>query len=68
MLGSMDATRAGSPWPGYIEKALKEINSKDVYSLICPYDENTKGAHPNVAGHQKMAAQLIGFIEHNIKW
>lgn len=68
-LGSMDATREGSPWPGYIEKAIKKINSKDVYSIIFPYNANANAfAHPNVAEHQKMANQLIAFIDKNIKW
>jgi len=67
-LGSMDATKEGSPWPGYLEKALKKVNSKDVYSIMFPYDVNSKGAHPSVAQHQKMADQLIAFIDQNIKW
>lgn len=68
-LGSMDATKEGSPWPGYIEKAIKKVNSKDVYSLIFPYNANANAfAHPSVAEHQKMANQLIAFIDKNIKW
>ena len=67
-LGSMDATKSGSPWPGYVEKALKKINSKDVYSVMFPYNVNSGQAHPSVAEHKKMADQLIAFIDQNIKW
>jgi hypothetical protein len=68
-LGSMDATKEGSPWPGYIEKAVKQVNDKDMYSLIVPYNPAANPfAHPSVAEHQKMADQLIAFIDKNIKW
>ena len=65
----MDASKADSPWPGYVEKAVKKINSKDVYSLVFPYNANANAfAHPSVAEHKKMADQLIAFIDQNIKW
>lgn len=65
-LGSMDATRDGSPWPGYIEKAVKEINDQKIYTHFFPY-KNTPG-HPKVQEQQQMADSLIAFIDKNIKW
>jgi hypothetical protein len=66
-LGSMDATKEGSPWPGYIEKAVKQFN-KNVYSVMFPYNPANPGGHPTVAEHKVMADKLIAFIDKNIKW
>lgn len=65
-LGSMDATREGSPWPGYILKALEQLNDAKIYSHFFEF-KNSNG-HPNVAEQQVMADSLIAFIEKNIKW
>ena len=37
ILGSMDATRAGSPWPGYIDKAVERMHDKKIYTHFIPY-------------------------------
>ena len=65
-LGSMDATRVGSAWPGYIEKAAKELNDAKIYTHFFPY-KDTPG-HPKVAEQKAMADDLIEFIDKNIKW
>lgn len=65
-LGNMDATRQGSPWPGYIEQAVAELKDNRIYTHFFPY-KNTAG-HPNAAEQQAMADDLISFIEKNIKW
>lgn len=65
-LGSMDATRDGSPWPGYITSAVKQLNDKKVKAHFFSY-KNTNG-HPNKAEQQAMADDLISYIEKNIKW
>lgn len=65
-LGSMDATRDGSPWPGYIEKAVTGLKDKDIYTHFFPY-KNTPG-HPSEKEQQIMADDLIAFIEKNMKW
>lgn len=66
ILGSMDATRAGSPWPGYIDKAVAGLNDKNIYTHFIPY-KNTNG-HPSVKEQQAMADDLIGYMEKNISW
>jgi hypothetical protein len=65
-LGSMDATRSGAPWPGYIEKAVSELNDPNVLTHFFPY-KGTPG-HPSAREQQAMADDLIAFIEKNIKW
>jgi len=65
-LGSMDATKTGSPWPGYIEKAVTGLGDKKIYTHFFPY-KNTNG-HPSAKEQQAMANDLIGFIDGHIKW
>jgi lysophospholipase L1-like esterase len=65
-LGSMDATKEGSPWPGYIKKAVSELKDNKIYVHIIPY-KNTPG-HPSAKEQQDMADNLIDYIEKNIKW
>jgi len=66
MLGNMDITKKGSPWPGYVQKAVDSMNDPLIYTLFVPF-KNTKG-HPNIEEHKAMAESLIKFIDRNIKW
>lgn len=66
MLGSMDITKKGSPWPGYVEKAVTEINDPDIFTFIAPYKE-TPG-HPKVKEQKVLADELIHFMNEHIKW
>jgi len=65
-LGSMDATREGSPWPGYIQQAVDELSDKKIYTHFFPFIN--KGGHPRKDDNTKMAEELIAFIDKNIKW
>ncbi|WP_208394771.1 SGNH/GDSL hydrolase family protein [Mucilaginibacter gilvus] len=65
-LGAMDATKKGSPWPGYIEKAVDNMRDKGIYTHFFPYKET--GGHPSESEHKVMAADLIKFIERRMKW
>ena len=65
-LGSMDATKEGSPWPGYIKTAVKEMNDTAVFTFFFPYIN--KPGHPKVEDHKVMADTLIRFIDENINW
>ncbi len=65
-LGSMDATREASPWPGYIKQAVEQLHDPKIYTHFFTY-KNTDG-HPNVEEQQAMANSLIDFIDKNIKW
>jgi hypothetical protein len=65
-LGSMDATRGGSPWPGYIRSAVHALGDKMIFTHFFPY-KGTAG-HPNTAEQKVMAESLIHFIEQTINW
>ncbi len=65
-LGNMDATRAGSPWPGYIQKAVDRLNNKNLYTCFFPF-KNTSG-HPDIKEQKMMSDMLIAFIRNNFKW
>lgn len=65
-LGSMDATRDGSPWPGYIRQAVCELKDSNIYTHFFPY-KNAQG-HPKIKEQQVMAESLIRFIDQHVKW
>ncbi len=65
-LGSMDATRDGSAWPGYIQASIQQMNDPKLHACFFPY-KNT-GGHPLVSEHEVMADSLIAFIERTISW
>ena len=65
-LGSMSACKPGLPWGGYIQKAVAQLNDKNIYSFIFTY-KGTPG-HPTIKEHQVMADELIGFIDKTIRW
>jgi len=66
ILGSMDATKTGSPWPIYINKAVDGLHDENIYTHFIPY-KNTNG-HPSAKEQQAMADDLIAFMDENIKW
>ena len=66
ILGSMDATKEGSPWPGYIDKAVAALNDKNIYTHYIPY-KNTSG-HPSAKEQQVMADDLIGYLDGVVAW
>lgn len=65
-LGNMNATEAGSQWPGYIEQAIAGLKDSKIHSVFFPY-KNTSG-HPNKKEQKAMADQLIQFIDKTVKW
>jgi hypothetical protein len=65
-LGTMDASKKGSPWFGYIEKAVAGLNDKHIYTHNLGF-KGTQG-HPSGPEQEMMAKDLIGFIEKNVKW
>ncbi|MFA9391755.1 MAG: SGNH/GDSL hydrolase family protein [Prolixibacteraceae bacterium] len=65
-MGGMDATREGSPWPGYVVEAVRQMDDKKVFTYFMPY-HNING-HPNQDEQAVMAKGLIKFIDENINW
>ncbi|MGC9150812.1 MAG: SGNH/GDSL hydrolase family protein [Microbacter sp.] len=64
VLGDMDATKTGSPWPGYITEAVSQMHDPHIYVHFFPY--KNRSGHPNVAEQQAMANSLIHFINKKI--
>jgi len=69
-LGSMDATKAGSAWPGYISAAVARIkteqNDQRIDTLFFPFKEFYK--HPRVHHHRADAELLTTFIQQKMDW
>ena len=65
-LGSMDATREGSHWPGFIVEAVKNMRDKKITTHFFPF-KNTPG-HPSKSEQQAMADDLISYIDEHVKW
>jgi len=68
-LGSMDATRPGSPWPGYVTAAVQQLRQAGdarIDTLFFPY--TGYGQHPRVKQHQANAARLSAFIRQKMGW
>ncbi len=66
MLGNMDITREGSPWPGYIKKTIAGMEDEKMYTLFVSFKQ-TPG-HPRIEEQAEMANKLIDFIEEKIAW
>lgn len=65
-MGSMDATRKGSPWPKYVEEVVSRFDDPKMHTLFFPF--TGKSGHPRRDDNRVMADQLIAFIEKNIQW
>jgi hypothetical protein len=69
-LGSMDATRPGSKWPGYISAAvaqLKQENSAEKIDTLF-FDFTGYKKHPRVAQHRANATKLTAFVRAKLGW
>lgn len=69
-LGSMDATKTGSKWPGYIATAVARIKQENpnekMDSLF--FEFTGFGGHPRVKQHQVNADKLTAFIKQKMNW
>jgi len=69
-LGSMDAVKDSSAWPGYITNAVEQFSkeNQDVKTdtLFFPFDGTYK--HPRVCHHEEMAKKLTAFIREKLNW
>ena len=66
MLGNMDITKEGSPWPGYVQDAVNELHDNKIFTFFAPY-KNTPG-HPKTKEQKILADQLIYFMDQHIRW
>lgn len=65
-LGNMDATREGSPWPGYVTRAVSALNDDRIYTHFVPYKDSP--GHPTISEQEDMAQSFINFIDQHINW
>lgn len=69
-LGSMDAVRPGSKWPGYVRTAVeqmqKENQDRRIDTLVLPY--TGFNGHPRVPQHRDNAALLTALIREKMGW
>ncbi|MBC3917464.1 SGNH/GDSL hydrolase family protein [Undibacterium sp. CY18W] len=69
-LGSMDAMRPGSKWPGYVSSAvarLKQANPEERMDTIF-FEFTGYAAHPRVAQHIRNADKLSAFLREKMHW
>jgi len=66
MLGNMDATKEGAPWPGYVQKAVDLLGDKKISTLFVPY-KGTPG-HPSRAEQEALANSLVRAIDKRVRW
>ncbi|UGQ48811.1 SGNH/GDSL hydrolase family protein [Massilia endophytica] len=68
-LGSMDATRPGSKWPGYVKAAVERLRRGGDERIDSIFFEYTGyGAHPRVVQQKDMAAKLAAHIQRAMGW
>jgi hypothetical protein len=68
-LGSMDATRAGSVWPGYIKSAvadMRQSGDQRIDTVFFPF--TGYGQHPRLKHQRNNAEILTAFIRKKMGW
>jgi lysophospholipase L1-like esterase len=68
-LGSMEATRKGSAWPGYIDTAVAHMRAQGdqrVDTIFFPY--TGYGQHPRLKHQKANAERLTAFIRQKMGW
>jgi len=66
MMGNMDITKEGSPWPKHLKEVVEALKDSKMYTLIVPY-KNTPG-HPRIEEQEEIANALIRLIEMKVGW
>jgi len=69
-LGSMDAVKEGSKWPGYVTSAVARIKADNPQEKIDTlfFDFTGYTAHPRVKQHLANAEKLTAFIRQKMGW
>ena len=69
-LGSMDAVKPGSKWPGYVRTAVEQMREADksarIDTIVLPY--TGFNGHPRVPQHRANAALLTSLIREKMGW
>jgi hypothetical protein len=69
-LGSMDAVKTGSKWPGYVTSAVARIKAENPQERMDTifFDFTGFGGHPRVKQHIANAEKLTSFIKNKMDW
>ncbi|MBC3767321.1 GDSL-type esterase/lipase family protein [Neptunicella marina] len=68
-LGSMDAIKSDSAWPGYIKSAVKSLKRQgdnNISTLF--FDDQGYYAHPRVMHQQNNADKLVAHLKQQMSW
>ena len=69
-LGSMDAVKPGSKWPGYVRTAVDQMLEADksarIDTIVLPY--TGFNGHPRIPQHKANAALLTALIRQKMGW
>lgn len=69
-LGSMDAVRPGSKWPGYVRTAVDQMRDENkdarIDTVVLPY--TGFNGHPRIPQHRDNAALLTAVIRSKMGW
>jgi hypothetical protein len=69
-LGSMDAVKPGSKWPGYVRTAVDQMRQENkevrIDTIVLPY--TGFNGHPRVPQHRANAALLTTLIREKMGW
>ena len=69
-LGSMDAVRVGSKWPGYVRTAVDQMRDENkdarIDTVVLPYTGFS--GHPRIPQHRDNAALLTALIREKMGW
>ena len=69
-LGSMDAVKPGSKWPGYVRTAVDQMLEADksarIDTIVLPY--TGFNGHPRIPQHKDNAALLTALIREKMGW
>lgn len=66
MLGNMDITKEGSPWPKHVKEVVEALKDSKIYTLVVPY-KDTPG-HPRIEEQEILAQALIKLINEKVGW
>ncbi|MDW3645574.1 MAG: GDSL-type esterase/lipase family protein [Bacteroidia bacterium] len=66
MLGNMDITKEGSPWPKYVQSVVDALEDPKIHTLFVPHQAIS--SHPQIKEQEAMADSLINKITDKVGW
>ncbi|MEP4534423.1 MAG: SGNH/GDSL hydrolase family protein [Cyclobacteriaceae bacterium] len=66
MLGNMDITKEGSPWPEYVQQAVEHLDDPKIHTHFVSF--KGRDGHPSRLEQQQIALSLTSFIKEKTGW